>query len=212
MTVLLSLFSILIFSFFKYKIKKFFIFISFFIFFSVSIIFLNSFQNDTYYERIVFETKRTLGISSGRSFFDSEHGAMFLTSYYMWKDNPFFGVGLKNYRVVCSDDKYGNIDSLVIQERCSTHPHNYYLELLAESGIIGFTLFILILLFFFKKNISQYLIHSNNYSLAIIITLFVIFWPLSFTFSLFTNYNCAFISFIVGLSLFFSKQEKHVRL
>ena len=34
---------------------------------------------------------------------------------------------------------------------CGSHPHNYYLEILANLGIFGFILFLLYFLIFFIK-------------------------------------------------------------
>ena len=59
----------------------------------------------------------------------------------MFLDNKIFGVGMKNFRNYCSDDKYQ-----VSKLSCSTHPHNTYIQILTETGLFGF-LFILVLLF-----------------------------------------------------------------
>ena len=71
----------------------------------------------------------------------SGHGGIFRASYKMWKDQPIFGFGLKSFRIKCWEfspprtEEYIRDGALAIG--CSTHPHNYYLELLSESGIIG---------------------------------------------------------------------------
>ena len=44
------------------------------------------------------------------------------------------------FRVLCSKEEYK-----VNEFSCSTHPHNYYLQMLSENGIIGF---LLIFIFF----------------------------------------------------------------
>ena len=56
-----------------------------------------------------------------------------MTAYNMYLDNKFVGIGLRNFRNFCSNPKY-KID----EKSCSTHPHNTYIQLLAETGLIGF--------------------------------------------------------------------------
>ena len=53
------------------------------------------------------------------------------------------GIGLRNFRNFFSNPKY-KID----EKSCSTHPHNTYIQLLAETGLIGF-MFGIILFFIF---------------------------------------------------------------
>jgi len=49
-----------------------------------------------------------------------------------WKTSPIFGVGPANYRALCPE-------MLGDQARkfCQPHPHNYYFQLLAETGAVG---------------------------------------------------------------------------
>ena len=61
----------------------------------------------------------------------------------MFKDNFLFGVGLKNFRHACKDKKY-----FISELSCSTHPHNTYIQLASELGIIGLSFGILTLLGF----------------------------------------------------------------
>ena len=50
-----------------------------------------------------------------------------------FKDNKIFGKGPKIYRYICDDPKFR-----INTWSCSTHPHNYYIQILAELGILGF--------------------------------------------------------------------------
>ena len=64
--------------------------------------------------------------------------------------NKFFGGGVKSFQFNCPK-AFPN---------CSTHPHNYFLEILANLGIVGFLLFssiILALLYvsFFKNTLKN---------------------------------------------------------
>ena len=65
--------------------------------------------------------------------FSSEHNRLYRTAYNMFKDQPLIGHGPKMFRVLCKDEKYA-----VGNKRCMQHPHNFYAQLLAETGIIGF--------------------------------------------------------------------------
>jgi len=48
-------------------------------------------------------------------------------------DAPLLGIGTANYRDLCAD---------MLAEgsafRCDNHPHNFYIQMLAETGILGF--------------------------------------------------------------------------
>ena len=77
-------------------------------------------------------------------FFSSTHENYFKTSLNIFKDNLLFGAGPKSFRKLCGEDLYG-----INRWSCSSHPHNYYIQLLAEVGLIGLSfLFVGYILFF----------------------------------------------------------------
>ena len=81
-------------------------------------------------DRMVFNPLSTLK----KSIFTPEHDSLIRTAYNMFLDKPIFGHGPKMFRVICKDEKYA-----VGSTPCMTHPHNFYVQLLAETGIIGFS-------------------------------------------------------------------------
>ena len=48
----------------------------------------------------------------------------------MFFDKPIIGHGPKMFRVECSNPKYSET---VEESSCMTHPHNFYIQLLAET-------------------------------------------------------------------------------
>ena len=75
-------------------------------------------------------------------FYDTHWGAHYLTAVEMFKEKPILGHGYKSFRNKCK--KYDYINSKFVKNRCSTHPHNTYVQLLTETGLIGFTFGLLI--------------------------------------------------------------------
>ena len=123
--------------------------------------------------------------------FSEGHQILILSALNMFYQNPFIGVGPNLYRFECEKEKYfisgknypnfGSGRDLI--NHCNTHPHNYYVQILSETGIIGaFFIFLALIKFthhsikiFYdqvKKNIyiSQYKIFISS---AVIINL----WP-----------------------------------
>ena len=128
------------------------------------------------------------------AFKDNHHRAHFLTALEIFKDNKFFGSGIKTFRSECNNEKYNTINTKFVNNRCSTHPHNIYLEIISESGILGFFLIIFINLYilffliinFFKKT------HLRQEILILFCSFFILFWPLQTTGSFFSTWNGIF--------------------
>ena len=79
-------------------------------------------------------------LGEDKVFFSSEHESIYETSINIFKDNFLFGVGPKMFRIHCAYPKYKQ------RFGCSTHSHNTYVQLLVETGIIGFIFFATIFL------------------------------------------------------------------
>ena len=106
-------------------------------------------------------------------FEDSMWGAHYLTALQIFKNNFYLGSGPRSFRYECSKKKYENLDINYIKKRCSTHPHNYYLEILSEIGILGFISFSLILILFYFKEIKYYLQKRDLRHLCGLLSIFV---------------------------------------
>lgn len=146
------------------------------------------------------------------NFKKSNHAKLFSSSVNVWnKNNKWIGNGLKNYRINCDQIKYSknNIDFITNQKiLCSSHPHNLYFEILSESGIVGFILFIS----FFGLLITRSLMIKKNInddekviffsSLAFLISYL---WPIKSSGSFFSTYTASYFWFYLGIMFSFFK-------
>jgi O-antigen ligase len=71
-----------------------------------------------------------------------------LTAWVMVMQHPFMGVGLNNFSYLYQD--YSKSLGLAPSAR-NRSPHNLYLEVAAETGIVGLTVFLLLIWFAFRS-------------------------------------------------------------
>ena len=131
-------------------------------------------------------------------------GAHYLTALQIFKNNFFLGSGQRSFRYECSKKKYENLDIIYIKRRCSSHPHNYYLEILSEIGILGFVSFSTILILFYFRQFKFYLKKKNLKHLCGLLSLFVNLWPIASTGSIYSSFNGTILWITVGYILSFS--------
>lgn len=93
--------------------------------------------------------------------FHNIHKNYFEGAIAMFKDNIILGIGPKLFRLKC---EFYNIE-------CSTHPHNSYLQLLSEAGILGF-FFISSVFIFVCYNLGKIILSFNNLNNKNLVNLF----------------------------------------
>jgi O-antigen ligase len=139
------------------------------------------------------------------SIYNSSHGKLFNSAYRLWLKKPLTGWGLKNYRVVC-DKELKDINLKTSYDLCSTHPHNLYLELLSETGLIGFILYFLFIFFFIKKILTE-LNYKKKYNeghsiiFSCLISISLMLFPFKSAGSFATSWNGTFFWLLFGLIL-----------
>jgi len=132
-----------------------------------------------------------------------------LTAFETWKSNKIFGNGIKSFRVECHK---------IVEEQkrglCSTHPHNYYLEVLIDLGIAGIILAMGIALAFIVFLVKNYKVlkRENNlqnlFLLAAVISLLLEVFPFRSTGSIFTTNNTTYIILMSSIILSYKKLLK----
>tara|TARA_B100001123_G_C15316098_1_gene1026165 strand:+ start:1418 stop:2863 length:1446 start_codon:yes stop_codon:yes gene_type:complete len=164
--------------------------------------------------------------SANKLLFRTGHRAIYLTSIDLWKEKPWIGYGLKSFRIMCYQviaKDYGRVfkpevemEFKNVDRMCSNHSHNYYLELLVETGLIGAALMIFYFLILLKKIYSflrkNFIANdSSNYLLIpIMIIFFVEIWPLRSTGSFFTTGNATFFWLIVGMLMNMQSKKNNI--
>ena len=132
------------------------------------------------------------------------HERHYITGIKMFNKEPLFGIGTNLFEKLCSDERF-----FYKEGSCATHPHNFYIQLLAEQGIIGFAFLLsfflyltfkhlnqLWLMFFYKKSKPM---PFNDFVFVSI--LFVYWWPLIPQMSFYNNWNNIFLMLPLGILL-----------
>ena len=230
----LGSFSVLIFcfSFFiRWERKKRF----FFLFIFACIIAFMFTKNIQFQERVKLTLDTTNGIlaENGLRAFSPTHQSYIMSSIKMFNQNKIFGIGPKNFRILCSNDQYkitylqrlqysnliskeevdsgevySNYDEELLEETvsCSTHPHNTHVQLLAETGILGYLPFLLLILYLLKDLIINFKNLSDSYRIFLF-TFLIFLFPLIPSTNFFNNYNAVFLFLNFGFFLISNKYK-----
>ena len=99
--------------------------------------------------RMINVTINQLGLSSSSErlvLFSETYEGHYKVSLNMFKGKPIFGHGVKTFRKYCSKE-----ENYVSENACTTHPHNLYFQLIAETGIFSFLIILFVFLFLTYK-------------------------------------------------------------
>jgi O-antigen ligase len=135
--------------------------------------------------------------------FSPQHDSLIRTAYNMFKDQPIFGHGPKMFRIICKDEKYATGVNA-----CMIHPHNFYVQLLAETGIIGFLFLFCALMYViyaalrqFKSIIFRKKRPLSDYQVCLLAGILITVWPLTTNGNFFNNWLMIAYSLPVGFYL-----------
>ena len=110
---------------------------------------------------------------------------------------PIFGVGPGNLRLLCDEMTRG-----LTNVQCHPHPHNYYIQMLGEAGIVGLitgTLFLGSIIWACAKPALRD--RSNVVVASMWIVPFAFFWPIASTADFFGQWNNIFMWSAVAVAL-----------
>jgi len=131
----------------------------------------------------------------------------FISFYDTWLLNKTIGGGIKNFGFYCHDRP-----KVKMKFKCNLHPHNYYLEILTETGLVGF--FIILIIFlrsfylsFYKKYFFNLDLKNNKLIIPFIFLFFMEIFPIKSTGSFFTTGNATYIFLILAILIGLSRKQ-----
>ena len=149
-----------------------------------------------------------------KSIFTSGHNSLIRTAYNMFLDKPIFGHGPKMFRIICKDEKYA-----IGISPCDNHPHNFYVQLLAETGIIGFSFLFSTFAYVlycayrqFKSIVLKQKRYLTDYQVCLLAGILITVWPLTTNGNFFHNWLMIVYSLPVGFYLhsIYGKNRKNI--
>ena len=87
---------------------------------------------------------------SKMNYISEEHEKLIKSGFEIFKENPFTGSGIKTYHETCNEIKIRKSLDIV----CSTHPHNTYIQILSDTGILTTLIVFFIFLFLLFQNLK----------------------------------------------------------
>jgi O-antigen ligase len=143
---------------------------------------------------------------------DSPWGKHYQVAWAMFLDKPIIGHGYNSFQIKCK--KYEEITNTNTGDfkGCSRHPHNAFLEVLAEQGLVGF-LILNIIIFYIAQKIITLRFKNKDIKVKFILSgiLFLcFFFPLKPTGSLFSVWLGSMTFFVYSFYLFLLDKDKSI--
>ena len=156
-------------------------------------------------EEIKWDKEKRVEMNKG-----SGHHNLFMNAIFVWEDNKIFGVSLKNFLKKCNEK---------VLFKCSQHPHNFYLDILVTTGLLGLIIILafLIIIVLNLIKVSKTLYKTKNsvnskYSILLAFNFLMYFFPFQSTGGFFTTANSTYMILITSLliTFIFTKSNKKI--
>ena len=140
-----------------------------------------------------------LSLKDSKKLEDSKYYQLYRSGFNVFKNSPILGVGNKNYRVESCKD----LEKMTkFKYKCTTHPHQVYIEFLAEHGALGTIILLSLFFLLIFKDLKKIIYSKNLIQIGAFIYLLSSFLPLLPSGSFFTDYNITL--FFINLSFMYA--------
>jgi O-antigen ligase len=215
MPLILFIFTIFLIFIFNKKIRGYLL--SFFIIFSLIFFLTFKFNNKVRDNFLTFQSQifKIIIVLNEKNINQSntpQYLKEFSTFYETWKMHKYFGGGIKNFRYYCHERPNIYINSKFI---CNMHPHNYYLEILTETGVVGFIIILsifttILYLSFYKKYFTNTILKNNNLIVPFIFLFIAEIFPIKSTGSFFTTGNTTYLIILMAIIVGLMRRENFI--
>jgi len=146
-------------------------------------------------DKKIYDQIRTDPVKAEKFESGSGHASLFANALYIWEDNKLIGIGYKNFYNKCVEKKL---------TRCSTHPHNFYLDILVSTGLVGLLIIVFYVLNFFRttviiflKNRKENSSEKNDILIVAFLNFLMHFFPFKSSGSFFTTSSATYMMIII---------------
>ena len=137
--------------------------------------------------RFIHHIFNKIEITNYKSLISSnQHLSHYNTAFEIFKKNPIFGIGIKNFRNVSYGKEYNKIENI---NGGATHPHQIHFEMLSEMGLFGYIFLFTILIYFIVKGFKLYIKNKDLLFLSGSLFILTTILPLIPSGSFFTTYT-----------------------
>tara|TARA_A100001011_G_scaffold387826_1_gene466322 strand:- start:7003 stop:8358 length:1356 start_codon:yes stop_codon:yes gene_type:complete len=141
-------------------------------------------------------------------FFSDDHQNHYIIAVKLFKEKPIFGSGPKGFRNYCRNVKYDPPIGI-----CSTHPHNFFFQILSELGLAGILFYLFSIFFLVYKAINSYLVKNENLKNSSFyicsISLLILIFPFLPSGNFFNNWISIVNYYYIGFYIYFYNQIYH---
>ena len=123
----------------------------------------------------------------------SLYNHIYITSLDLFLEKPMTGRGIKSFRETCKEMVH------LPNRICSSHQHNYHLQLLNDVGLVGYLIFFGIFCFLVFQCFKKDSLRSNIYFYAVLSVLLIEFFPLRSSGGFFSTVNSSYIFLMIGM-------------